>query len=119
MTGQADDFLFWKFLRLDNGALDQVSFSLAHIMSMYQGDSKPELLGHLLRAQASAVHDLVFERLRSPGSIDWARKYIPNTLRFADFLHESKWRLVLCCFKVCVLVYRALCVIWCRVTFWF
>ena len=48
MTGEADDFLFWKFLRLDKVALDQVSFSLAHIMSMYQGDSKPELLGHLL-----------------------------------------------------------------------
>lgn len=70
---------------------DQCSVNLAQMLSMYQGDNKPELVGHLLRAQVAAVQDLFFERLRSPASLDFAKKNIPPAMRTKSFALPKQW----------------------------
>ena len=89
---QAPDYLFWKFLQLTDP--DIISFSLASLIKLHQGENKGELYGHLLRAQVTAVHEVLFERLRGQGSVDIAKKFIPDNLRFPDF-QQKKWSLEL------------------------
>lgn len=73
----------------------QCSLNLAHIVNMYQGESKSHLVGHLLHSQAAAVSDCVFEKLRGPGSVEFAKKFLPPTLRAPDFMDPKKWSLAL------------------------
>ena len=90
---QASDFAFWKFIQLRDPG--ECSFNLAFLLDLYSGDKKDEVLGHLLRSQASAVNELIFEKLRSQSSLEFARKTIPvDRLRAENFMDEKKWHLV-------------------------
>lgn len=73
----------------------ECSFNLAFLLQLSPDEKKDEVMGHLLRCQASAINELIFEKLRSPSSLEFAHKTIPaDRLRAENFMDEKKWHLV-------------------------
>lgn len=69
----------------------QCAFGLSHLVEMYTGDNKNDLVGHLLRVQQTAVQDLIFERLRAASSLEFCKSHVPETLRTTNFTDEKQW----------------------------
>lgn len=71
------------------------TLNLALFVEKYMGKNKEELIGHLLRAQVSAVQDIFFERLRQAKSLEFARNFLPPFLKTKAFRAEGTWLLAL------------------------
>lgn len=89
---KAKDDVFWKFLQLksDSGG----GFCLLDLLNQQKDEVKRgELLGHLLRAQAAAVAEFFYEKLRGSDGVQIAKERLPSYLKFSDFLDEKRWLL--------------------------
>lgn len=106
-VAQAKDklFAFWNFLKfvvVPEGLEKKVGqvFNL-HFMASVLPDcdgeesrrNKMALTNTLLRAQVSVIGDTVFERLRSPASVEWAATSLLHELRTGEFADQSNWSL--------------------------
>ncbi|CAJ1388397.1 unnamed protein product [Effrenium voratum] len=82
--------LLFDFLNLKDSG--RCSVSLAWLLECYPvAEDKPAFATQLLHAQVAAVGECVFEKLRLPKSIAFAKAVLPDSLRRDDFEDEAKW----------------------------
>ena len=73
-----------------------ISISLGGLVKIYRGKSLKDVdhfREHLLKAQVAAVSEFIFDRLKSTGSLEFAKAFIPGWYRKPDFKDEKKWSL--------------------------
>lgn len=87
---QAPGFIFWKFVSL---ADSDAAVTLGKLSCLSKLPDCETVVASMLQAQVAAVHELIFDRLRSPGSLDFIKANFPLWYKTEDFMNDKKWTL--------------------------
>ena len=65
---------------------------MAKLVTMCKGP-QDAFKEHMIRSQIAAVHEFIFDPLRLQGSVDGARKRVPDWFLEKDFANLHRWKL--------------------------
>lgn len=87
---QAPNFLFFKFLQLNDPK--KIAVNLAELHNVPQADERTAVYHLTLRKGQQSAMDAFYDKLKAQQQpVDWVRPKLPEVLRTTQFAEELKW----------------------------